>query len=62
MILFFLNFEINNPRSCYIFYEKLYLPFNELYATNQKIKYIKWDAGLRSEERRREAAFGCSWP
>lgn len=34
----FFNFEINNPRFGYIFYENFYLPFNELYVTNQKLK------------------------
>ena len=35
---YYFNFGINNPRFLYVFYEKPYLPFNELYATNQKIK------------------------
>ena len=35
---YFFNFGINHPRSPYVFYETFYLPFNELYTTNQKIK------------------------
>ena len=35
---YFFNFGINHLRSSYIFYETFYLPFNELYTTNQKIK------------------------
>lgn len=37
-IIIFLNFGINNPGFLYIFHEKPYLPFNELWVTNQKIK------------------------
>ena len=35
---YFFNFGFNHLRSSYIFYETFYLPFNELYTTNQKIK------------------------
>ena len=35
---YFFNFGINHPRSPYVFYETFYLPFNELYTANQKIK------------------------
>lgn len=36
-LLFFFNFRINNPGFLYVFHEKPYLPFNELWVTNQKI-------------------------
>lgn len=37
-----INFGINNARPLYLFYEQLYLPFNELHLTNRKGTRLSW--------------------
>lgn len=48
-----INFGINNARPLYMFYEKLYLPFNELHLTNQKVTRLSWRDEAAGEGQRR---------
>lgn len=56
-----INFGINNPRTPYVFHEKLYVPFNELHVTNQKVTRFSWwdeNAEEGRQVRRRRADVG----
>lgn len=58
-----INFGISDPRPFYVFHEKLYVPFNELRVTNQKVTRFSWrdeNAGEGRQVRRRRADVGTA--